>query len=704
MTSTGNMRRIVISAALMTALGLGAPTTAVAAPHDAAYEAAAERIAAGIERSLIEQEAHRVVTGSGRVLSIVDPGDVETSVDTLSTLPTSYTAPYTSVKNQGITNSCWAYAAIGALESSWMAVNGIAGERSDAIDLSEAQLVYTAFNGETVDGTLAGALSGASDNDHYIATEGCYGFLNGLNSTAASARMFTRRGIVYESDNPTFLTQSLEELPSLATTVAERAAASWSLNRIAIDCAYKMSDLAPTVSFDGVTIDREWSAASLQTIKEAIYSTGGVTAGIYFCPVDNPRYCHNAPGYVQPDDTYQMLPENIWVYDTDVAEMYPEGEGGATANHDLVYVGWDDAYSRWNFATPLIDDEGNERLYDPKIAEVARGEDGQDYIVPIGDGAWVAKNSWGEDIHYSDGLVTYIGDNGVFHVSYYEKTMDTPTAIVPFAADEQPVDEVVHQYDGPCSVVEYSEDDKDVFAANVFAAEQDERITSVGVYLSPSTELTVSVYTGLSDPTEPESGVLAATATATFDESGFYTIDLEDAPHVDAGEVFSVVLCGHFPNDQGEKTRSGVRMESDADGLGTSYSQRGESLIRIEAADDPGIWIDVADLPESEVYGIGNNAIKAFAEPVEDASEDEGGDVDDPGEDAGDSGDPEGGSRPENDEPANGTEGNDGDRGASPVTGELAATGDTQDSAIAAAAALSVVALAGAAALRSRPR
>ena len=707
MTTPRMSKHIAVVAALTAALGICAPTPAVAAPHDAAYDAAAEKIAAGTERSLIEQEAHRVVIDSGHALSIVDPDDVETSIEALSALPAAYTAPYTSVKDQSSFPVCWAFTTIGALESSWMAVNGIAGERSDAIDLSEAQLIYTTFNGETVDGTLSGALTGASDNDCFTPTYGSYGFFNGGSMEAASYAMFARRGVVYESDNPTFVSYNTEELPSLAETMATRAAASWRLNRIAIDYVCKMPDLAPTVSIDDTTIDREWSASSLQKMKEAIYTTGGIVAGIYFDPVDQPRYCHNAPDYEPDPNTYQLYPENIWVYDADVAEAYP-GVGGAASNHALVYVGWDDAYSRWNFATPLIDDEGNPRPYDPEIAEVARWEDGQDYIVPIGDGAWVAKNSWGGDYTYDDGSTVTVGDDGMFHVSYYEKTVDEVIAIVPFAADEQPVDETVHQYDGACDLLLYSEDDADLAGANVFTAEQDERITSVGVVVDPEAEVEVTVYTDLADPTEPESGVLAATVSTSFEERGSYTIDLPNDPDVDAGEAFSVVVRSTYPDDEGDPTRSGIVREHRVEELGTRlsevYYQPGESFIKREEGDAPGIWVDVADLPGTEEQGLGNVRVKAFAEPVEDASEDEGGDTDSPGEDAGDSSNPEGGNRPADGEPTGGANGSIANQETSPVTGELAATGDAQPVTFVAFAACSAAALFGAAALRLRSK
>ena len=89
-----------------------------------------------------------------------------------------------------------------------------------------------------------------------------------------------------------------------------------------------------------------------------------------------------------PDAPQAVLPQNYWIHDSD--------EQGFTTNHVVTIIGWDDTYSRWNFAIELYDEDGDERFYDSEIAQVARDDDGVSWIVPRIDGAWIIKNSWGD--------------------------------------------------------------------------------------------------------------------------------------------------------------------------------------------------------------------------------------------------------------------------------------------------------------------
>ena len=85
--------------------------------------------------------------------------------------------------------------------------------------------------------------------------------------------------------------------------------------------------------------------------------------------------------------------------------------GGATSNHAVVIVGWDDTYSRNNFKT-----------------------------TPEGDGAWIIKNSWG----------TSGGDKGFYYVSYYDTRcapVDKPYSTYTFVLNDTIKFDKNYQYD-----------------------------------------------------------------------------------------------------------------------------------------------------------------------------------------------------------------------------------------------------------------
>ena len=187
-----------------------------------------------------------------------------------------------------------------------------------------------------------------------------------------------------------------------------------------------------------------------------------------------------------------------------MAYCYPYSSG---VNHAVTIVGWDDTFSKNNFAA-------------------GSGVSG--------DGAWIVKNSWGPNW----------GDGGFFYVSYQDASL---TNILCATAEANPLYANNYFYDGSAGL-EYVRLDSGESVAVIFTAKAGngyvEALGEVATAIrGDGSSLTVQVYTDLQDPADPLSGTPAYAKPAKYTQT-YAGIDTFTVPEVliNPGSRFSVVI------------------------------------------------------------------------------------------------------------------------------------------------------------------
>lgn len=231
-------------------------------------------------------------------------------------------------------------------------------------------------------------------------------------------------------------------------------------------------------------------------------------------------------------------------------------------NHAVTVIGWDDQYSRENFAS-----------YDM--------ETGEWDLLPEQDGAWIIQNSWG----------TGKGDKGYYYVSY-ENTDILNGEIACLDMQAADVYDRNFQYDGTASLAKFIVR-QGVSAANVFTSDQATDLKACGLmeYNDGATSYTMKVYTGLQDPADPESGTLRLTQDVTTESAGYKTFELSEPIQIEPGEPFSIIFT--FNN---EETHIGIDRDYGFDTLQfESVAAPGQSMYKTPT----GVWKDFYDYRSS---------------------------------------------------------------------------------------------------------
>lgn len=262
-------------------------------------------------------------------------------------------------------------------------------------------------------------------------------------------------------------------------------------------------------------------------IKRALMEYGGVSTSIYW-----------SSSYLTGKNYY-----------------YSGSEG---ANHAIVIVGWDDNYSRNNF---------NDK--------------------PVGDGAWIIKNSHGAGS----------GDNGFYYVSYYDTRcapLDTPYSTYTFVLNDTIKFDKNYQYDLPGWTDYFINSSSKVWYKNKFVATDDEYLAAVSTYFQKNTKWDLSVYVN---------GALKLTKSGVAGVS-YKTIDLGQLIPLKKGDLFEVMFKITVDREAGVPI-------SEAVSLNTEFYGENVSFISY----DGKTWKDLYDLEwtyPDHTYGSQVACIKAF--------------------------------------------------------------------------------------------
>lgn len=330
--------------------------------------------------------------------------------------------------------------------------------------------------------------------------------------------------------------------------------------------------------------------SSRNDVKFLIYNYGGV--GVAYESLNN----DTSAGKTYYKETYNC---------------YYNDNAGHGSNHAVMVVGWDDEFPAGNFGITPTDGADN----------------------PL-DGAWLIRNSWGEQ-GYAEG--------GYFWISYYDKTFEDVAYCFEYVHADDSYDNN-YQYDGGMEpgVFTYN---NEVKAANVFTAkangEKDEAISGFSFWTEEANQaFKVSIYRGLEliDGSEteynPESGVLEFESeprvvghynddeTRIAGYEGYYTFDLKkdfekDPITVAAGEKYSIVIT--YLSEQNKVV---VEMDENASWYGSKVAVKpGESYL-FDGVSWTDVGADKANNPETSSFAnVGNLRIKAFTNNLDTITE-----------------------------------------------------------------------------------
>ena len=234
------------------------------------------------------------------------------------------------------------------------------------------------------------------------------------------------------------------------------------------------------------TFDFDWERSNADVVNELVkrYVSDGKPVDVSY--YSNPELCYN----------YDFCTSN--------STKRPR-----FSNHSVTIIGWDDNYPAENFN-----------------------------IQPSQNGAWLIKNSWGEDF----------GNEGTMWISYEDESLHE---FAVYELDDSDEYMYMDYYDKfmPMQSLASNDEGNGSYMANVFTNDEFAmQLEAISMYIqNPDTEYEITIYKNLQDLSNPISGTPSSTTYGSVDSSGYFTIELDENVILEQGENYSVVVYAYNP-------------------------------------------------------------------------------------------------------------------------------------------------------------
>ena len=478
------------------------------------------------------------------------------------------------VRDQMQTDSCWAFAGLGMLESSLGMRDYKLGNTKNIYDFSERHMFYASkrsfFNNNQF-------------NEYGYTTD-----VSGGNFNEVRNYFTNGMGAIAESDMPFENNENYINLSDIQ-------------NKNTITTLYD------TIEFED--IEDVGKTELMAKMKQTISNYGGIFAGVHGAQLLSDAY-NNKTGAIYCDPNDQ--------------------ENSYAMNHAVVIIGWDDNYSRDNFNEEhkpqnngawIVKNswgdqltanlkEQKQTLYNKYTAEYnekgwySADDIPNDYIIEL-----FVENGYGEGKVSIEGenIVIDIGDNGYMYISYEDKNIYNNLYAVEKASSEKDYDNL-YQHDKRAANIPIIYPTQSVYIANKFErdAEKTEYLEKIGFYTYQ--EVTCEAYVNSADGdltnTKLKKVNLKEGSSITV-EPGYHVLELAEPVQL-TGSSFVVSLRISTTEDEITFTEETKETDENAE-IGPD-----KSFFTDDDNFKVNNWEDLGTYETEEVRG--NLSIKAFTD------------------------------------------------------------------------------------------